>query len=84
MNSNDLAQVRDTLWKTADELRANSTLPPNRPRALLGDLSVCEHRFDHAVSVRLFAPFPAHSRRAFGADLRDFLSISRWRNGASV
>ena len=48
MNSNDLAQVRTTLWKAADELRANSTLAPNEYRGpVLGliFLPYAEHRF---------------------------------------
>ena len=32
MQSSDLATVRNTLWKAADELRANSTLAPNEYR----------------------------------------------------
>jgi type I restriction enzyme M protein len=49
MNSNDLVQVRATLWKAADELRANSTLAPNEYRGpVLGliFLAYAEHRFE--------------------------------------
>jgi type I restriction enzyme M protein len=49
MNSDDLAQVRNTLWKAADELRANSTLAPNEYRGpVLGliFLAYAEHRFE--------------------------------------
>ena len=48
MSSNDLATVRATLWKAADELRANSTLAPNDYRGpVLGltFLAYAEHRF---------------------------------------
>ena len=48
MSSNDLATVRATLWKAADELRANSTLAPNEYRGpVLGliFLAYAEHRF---------------------------------------
>ncbi len=49
MNSNDLAQVRSTLWKAADELRANSSLTHAEYRGpVLGliFLSYAEHRFE--------------------------------------
>src|SRR3954463_13957280 len=49
MISNDLAQVRRTLWKAADEMRANSTLAPAEYRdPVLGliFLAFAEHRFD--------------------------------------
>ncbi len=48
MSSSDLATVRSTLWKAADELRANSTLAPNEYRGpVLGliFLAYAEHRF---------------------------------------
>ena len=32
MKTDDLNHVRSTLWKAADELRANSTLAPNEYR----------------------------------------------------
>lgn len=49
MKSEDLASVRKTLWKAADELRANSTLSPSEARGpILGliFLAYAEHRFD--------------------------------------
>ena len=49
MRSNDLAEVRRTLWKAADEMRANSTLSPAEYRGpVLGliFLAYAEHRFD--------------------------------------
>ncbi|HXH56802.1 class I SAM-dependent DNA methyltransferase [Iamia sp.] len=49
MDSSDLAQVRRTLWKAADELRANSTLTPTDYRGpVLGliFLAYAEHRFE--------------------------------------
>lgn len=49
MKSDDLAEVRRTLWKAADELRANSTLTPADYRGpVLGliFLAYAEHRFD--------------------------------------
>ena len=49
MNSDDLSEVRNTLWKAADELRANSTLAPNEYRGpVLGliFLAYAEHRFE--------------------------------------
>jgi type I restriction enzyme M protein len=49
VNSNDLAQVRSTLWKAADELRANSSLTHAEYRGpVLGliFLSYAEHRFE--------------------------------------
>ena len=48
MHSNDLTQVRRTLWKAADELRANSTLSTSEARGpILGliFLAYAEHRF---------------------------------------
>ncbi|MFF3338664.1 N-6 DNA methylase [Streptomyces flavidovirens] len=49
MSSNDLAEVRRTLWKAADELRANSSLLPSEARGpILGliFLAYAEHRFE--------------------------------------
>ncbi|WP_426571326.1 type I restriction-modification system subunit M [Aquihabitans sp. McL0605] len=49
MKSEDLAEVRRTLWKAADELRANSTLSPSEARGpILGliFLAYAEHRFE--------------------------------------
>ena len=49
MKSEDLAEVRRTLWKAADELRANSTLTPADYRGpVLGliFLAYAEHRFE--------------------------------------
>lgn len=49
MKSTDLAAVRRTLWKAADELRANSTLSPSEARGpILGliFLAYAEHRFE--------------------------------------
>ncbi len=49
MKSDDLAEVRRTLWKAADELRANSTLTPADYRSpVLGliFLAYAEHRFE--------------------------------------
>lgn len=49
MKSSDISQVRTTLWKAADELRANSTLAPNEYRGpVLGliFLAYAEHRFE--------------------------------------
>src|SRR5918995_2009598 len=49
MNSQDLAQVRRTLWAAADQLRANSTLAPSEYRGpVLGliFLAYAEHRFE--------------------------------------
>ena len=52
MSNNDLATVRATLWKAADELRANSTLAPNEYRGpVLGliFLAYAEHRFEQVA-----------------------------------
>ncbi len=52
MKSADLATVRSTLWKAADELRANSTLAPNEYRGpVLGliFLAYAEHRFEQVT-----------------------------------
>lgn len=49
MQSTDLAEVRKTLWKAADELRANSSLAPAEYRSpVLGliFLAYAEHRFE--------------------------------------
>lgn len=49
VKSEDLAEVRRTLWKAADELRANSTLTPADYRGpVLGliFLAYAEHRFE--------------------------------------
>lgn len=49
MKSDDLVEVRRTLWKAADELRANSTLAPSEARGpILGliFLAYAEHRFE--------------------------------------
>ena len=49
MKSEDLSQVQRTLWKAADELRANSTLTPSDYRGpVLGliFLAYAEHRFE--------------------------------------
>lgn len=51
VKSEDLAEVRRTLWKAADELRANSTLTPADYRSpVLGliFLAYAEHRFEAA------------------------------------
>ena len=49
MKSEDLSEVQRTLWKAADELRANSTLTPSDYRGpVLGliFLAYAEHRFE--------------------------------------
>lgn len=49
MKSDDLAEVRRTLWKAADKFRANSTLSPSEYRGpVLGliFLAYAEHRFE--------------------------------------
>lgn len=51
MKAKDLAQIRATLWKSADEMRANSSLTPNEYRSpVLGliFLAYAEHRFEEA------------------------------------
>jgi len=68
MNSNDLARVRSTLWKAADELRANSALAPNEYRGpVLGliFLAYAEHRFEE---VRPGVEAKATARRPVTAD----------------
>ncbi len=49
MDSSDLAEVKRTLWASADQLRANSTLAPSEYRGpVLGliFLAYAEHRFE--------------------------------------
>ena len=68
MKSEDLAQVRRTLWKAADELRANSTLTPADYRGpVLGliFLAYAEHRFE-ALRTELEAE--ATARNPVSAD----------------
>ena len=68
MKSSDLAEVRRTLWRAADELRANSTLAPSEARGpILGliFLAYAEHRFE-AVRPELEAK--ATARRPVGPD----------------
>ena len=51
MKTTDLASVRDTLWRSADEMRANSALTPAEYRSpVLGliFLAYAEYRFDQA------------------------------------
>jgi type I restriction enzyme M protein len=52
VNTTDLATIRSTLWKSADEFRANSSLTPADYRGpVLGliFLAYAEHRFDQAA-----------------------------------
>lgn len=68
MKSDDLTQVRRTLWKAADELRANSTLSPAEYRSpVLGliFLSYAEHRFEQ---VRPEVEAKATARRPVSSD----------------
>lgn len=68
VHSNDLAEVRRTLWKAADELRANSTLSPSEARGpILGliFLAYAQHRFD---SVRPELEAKATARRPVTPD----------------
>ena len=68
MNTTDLAQVRRTLWRAADELRANSTLSPSEARGpILGliFLAYSEHRFE---SVRPELEGKATARRPITPD----------------
>lgn len=54
MKTEDLNLVRATLWKTADEMRANSTLSPDEYRGpVLGliFLAYAEHRFERVRPV---------------------------------
>lgn len=51
MRSTDLSEVRRALWKSADEMRANSSLGPAEYRSpVLGliFLAYAEHRFEQA------------------------------------
>jgi len=68
VKSEDLAEVRRTLWKAADELRANSTLTPADYRGpVLGliFLAYAEHRFE---AVRPGLEAGATSRRPVTPD----------------
>ncbi len=68
MNTDELAQVRRTLWAAADELRANSTLSPAEYRGpVLGliFLAYAEYRFEQ---VRPELEARATARRPVTAD----------------
>ncbi len=68
MKSDDLAQVRRTLWAAADELRANSSLAANEYRGpVLGliFLAYAEHRFEQ---VRAEVETKGTARRPVTAD----------------
>lgn len=68
MKSEDLAEVRRTLWKAADELRANSSLTPADYRSpVLGIifLAYAEHRFE---AVRPEVEAKATPRNPVGPD----------------
>ncbi|MFZ6005156.1 MAG: type I restriction-modification system subunit M [Actinomycetota bacterium] len=68
MKSEDLAEVRRTLWKAADELRANSSLTPADYRSpVLGIifLAYAEHRFE---AVRPEVEAKATARNPVGPD----------------
>jgi type I restriction enzyme M protein len=68
MKSSDLRHVQNTLWRAADELRANSTLAPSDYRSpVLGliFLAYAEHRFDE---VRPEIEAKATARRPATAD----------------
>lgn len=68
MDTTDLAKVRRTLWKAADEMRANSTLGPSEYRGpVLGliFLAYAEHRFEE---VRPELEANATARRPVTAD----------------
>ena len=68
MDTTDLAEVRRTLWKAADEMRANSTLGPAEYRGpVLGliFLAYAEHRFEE---VRPELEAKATPRRPVTAD----------------
>lgn len=68
VNSNNLTAVRRTLWKAADELRANSTLSPAEYRSpVLGliFLAYAEHRFE---SIRAELEAKATARRPVSAN----------------
>lgn len=63
MDSRDFAEVRQTLWATADQFRANSTLAPSKYRGSVLELiflAYAEHRFDE---VRLEIEARATARR---------------------
>jgi type I restriction enzyme M protein len=68
MKSDDLAQVRRTLWEAADQMRANSTLSPAEYRGpVLGliFLAYAEHRFEQ---VRPELEAAATKRRPVSSD----------------
>ena len=68
MKAEDLAEVQRTLWKAADELRANSSLTPGDYRSpVLGliFLAYAEHRFDE---IRPELEAKATARRPVGPD----------------
>lgn len=68
VKSEDLAEVRRTLWKAADELRANSSLTPADYRSpVLGIifLAYAEHRFE---AVRPEVEAKATARNPVGPD----------------
>jgi type I restriction enzyme M protein len=68
VNSHDLGHVRKTLWKAADELRANSTLSPSEARGpILGliFLAYAEHRFE---AIRTALEAKATARRPVTGD----------------
>jgi type I restriction enzyme M protein len=68
VKSEDLAEVRRTLWKAADELRANSSLTPADYRSpVLGIifLAYAEHRFE---AVRPEVEANATARNPVGPD----------------
>ncbi len=68
MKGDDLSEVQRTLWKAADELRANSTLTPADYRGpVLGliFLAYAEHRFE---AVRTEVEAQATPRRPVTAD----------------
>src|SRR4051812_33678829 len=68
LKSTDLGDVRRTLWKAADELRANSTLTPADYRGpVLGliFLAYAEHRFD---AIRPEVEAQATARKPVTAD----------------
>jgi len=68
LQSTDLAEVRRTLWKAADEMRANSSLAPAKYRSpVLGliFLAYAEHRFEE---VRPEVEAHSTARRPITAD----------------
>jgi len=87
VHSSDLAQVRRTLWKAADELRANSTLSPSEARGpILGliFLAYAEHRFQ---SVRSELEAKATARRPVTPDdyrARSILFVAEKRNSQDL